>query len=332
MLDIPRMQRIRLTPRPRGQIAVAMGVLAPSYHIYPGIEIAFEGYENVPDEPVVFVMNHTDRYNYFPFQYRLYRKHGRFTATWVKGKYYENPFVGAFMEHTNNIPTVSRGYIITKDFLEVMGRRPEAAEYEALRHWLDAVGHGREPTVDEDAIPRPVRERARNILGRPFSPQQESWAEAADGVFRTMMRRFTELNRECFECGLDLLVFPQGTRTRRLSPGHPGVAQIALRHQKLIVPVGCNGSDLVHPGSSPIPKAGRIVYRFGEPVRTDGSSPFHIDEPYEPFTAEAEKRHGATFQGLVDHLMNRINDLLDPEYQFAGEDEVDAVTGSDRFV
>ncbi|NOY90502.1 MAG: hypothetical protein GXP55_04770 [Deltaproteobacteria bacterium] len=332
MLDISRMQRIRLSAHPRGQIAVALGILAPSYEIYPGVEIEFEGFEKVPREPVIFVMNHTDRYNYFPFQYRLYRQHARFTATWVKGKYYENAVVSSFMEHTSNIPTVSRGYIITKDFLSVMGRRPEADEYAALRAMLNALGKSDSEEVDAGGVPRPVFERARNILGRPFAPQDETWAEAVDAVFRSMMRRFVELNEETFELGLSLLVFPEGTRTKRLAKGHPGIAQIALRHSRTIVPIGCNGSDLVHPGSSPLPRAGRIVYRFGDPVRLDASSPFHIEEEYEPFTAEAETRHGATFQALVDDLMLRINELVDPEYQFADAHESEGVSGTGRFV
>ena len=332
MLDIPRMQRIQLSARPRGQIAVAMTVLAPTYEVYPGIEIEFEGLEKLPAEPVVFVMNHTDRYNYFPFQYRLFRQRERFTATWVKGKYYENPIVASFMEHTSNIPTVSRGYIITKDFLSVMGRRPQDDEYVALRALLDSHVRGDEAEVDASSVPRPIFERARNILGRPFAPQDETWAEAVDAVFRTMMRRFVELNKETFELGLSLLVFPEGTRTRRLSKGHSGVAQIALRYRTTIVPIGCSGSDLVHPGSSPIPRAGRIVYRFGDPVKIDESNPHYIAESYQPFTAEAEQKHGETFQALVDDLMLRINDLVDPEYQFADEQASDGVSGSEQFV
>ncbi|MEZ4253024.1 MAG: hypothetical protein R3B99_32855 [Polyangiales bacterium] len=111
MLDIPRLDRIRLEARPRWQRAVARGVLFPNYELVPArkVEIVFEGYEKVPKESVVFAMNHTDRFNYWPFQYQLWRDHRRFTATWVKGKYYENPIVGKFMEMTNNLPTVSRG-------------------------------------------------------------------------------------------------------------------------------------------------------------------------------------------------------------------------------
>ena len=311
---------------------MALGILAPTYEVYPGVEIELRGLEKLPPEPVIFVMNHTDRYNYFPFQYRLFREQERFTATWVKGKYYENALVASFMEHTSNIPTVSRGYIITKDFLTVMGRRPQDAEYAALRRLLDSYVRGDTANADTSDVPRPIFERARNILGRPFASHDESWAEAVDAVFRTMMRRFVELNQETFELGLSLLVFPQGTRTRRLPKGHSGVAQIALRYHKKIVPIGCSGSDLVHPGSSPIPRAERIVYRLGDPVTIDESSPYYIAEEYEPFTAEAELKHGETFQALVDDLMLRINDLVDPEYQFADDDEARAVSGSERFV
>ena len=84
-----------------------------NYGLIPGVKIDFEDFEEVPPEPVIFAMNHTDRYNYFPFQYTLWRIANRFTATWVKGKYYESRFVGGFMESMNQLPTVSRGYIIT---------------------------------------------------------------------------------------------------------------------------------------------------------------------------------------------------------------------------
>ncbi|MCB9635452.1 MAG: hypothetical protein H6721_25310, partial [Sandaracinus sp.] len=144
MLDIPRLDRIRLEARPRWQRAVARGVLFPNYELVPArkVEIVFEGYEKVPKESVVFAMNHTDRFNYWPFQYQLWRDHRRFTATWVKGKYYENPIVGKFMEMTNNLPTVSRGYIITKDLLGNLGRRPTEDEYTTLRKHVDATAVG----------------------------------------------------------------------------------------------------------------------------------------------------------------------------------------------
>lgn len=333
MLDIPRMQRIRLNARSFSQRLVARTLLAPVYESGPGVNIHFEGFERVPRTPVIYAMNHTDRFNYFPFQYRLYRQHDRYTATWVKGKYYETAFVGAFMERTNNIPTVSRGYILTHDFIATMGRRPEGEEYRAARSWLDAHARGDadfEP--DLDALPAPLRERARVILGRPFAPDRETYAEAVDDVFRTMMRRFVELNAETFGLGLDLLVFPQGTRSIRLSRGHIGIAQIALRYEQTIVPVGCNGSDKLHPGSNPFARWGDVTYRFGEPIPYEAMVDHHIGEDFEPFSPEAEAEHRGRFQGLVDMVMDRIDDLVDPEYKYADEQASGGVTGSDRFI
>jgi hypothetical protein len=33
-------------------------------------------------------MNHTDRYNYWPFQYQLWKWQYPYTTVWAKGKYY----------------------------------------------------------------------------------------------------------------------------------------------------------------------------------------------------------------------------------------------------
>ena len=332
MLDLGRLQRIKLTAAPRGQKFVAWVLLAPNFHLPPRVRVEVEGYERLPAEPVLFAMNHTDRYNYWPFQYHLYRNRGRFTATWVKGKYYESEALGWFMERTCNIPTVSRGYVITRDFLGTLGRRPQDEEYRLLRERVDAVAHGGDPgPAPEAADLATILTRPRSILGQAFDPGRESWAQCVDGLFRRMMARFVELNEEALDVGLDLLVFPEGTRSRRLSRGHIGLAQIALKYRKTIVPVGCNGSDRCYPGSSPWAKGGRIVYRIGEPIPYEELAPFHIDEDYQPFTPEAETRHRGRFQGAVDVVMKRIEGLLDERHHPAA-DEVCGVRGSHRFV
>lgn len=331
MLDLRRMDRIHLSARPRAQRLVALGVLAPNYGL-AGVDIQFEGFERVPDEPVIFAMNHTDRYNYWPFQYHLWRTHGRFTATWVKGKYYENPFVGLFMEMTNNLPTVSRGYVITKDFLAALGRRPDADEYATLRARVDAAARGEALPEGGAAVPRALLTVPRDILGRPFDPTRERWEDAIVAVWARMMRRFVALHEEAFALGLDLLVFPQGTRSVRLSKGHIGVAEVALRYGKTVVPVGCNGSDHVYPGSSPFARPGRIVYRFGEPLGPEDAAPFVPDAPFTPFDPQDEATHRERFQGFVDLIMERIDGLLDEPYRFSGDQESGGVRGSHRFV
>jgi 1-acyl-sn-glycerol-3-phosphate acyltransferase len=336
MLDLERLNRIRLTNNPIGQKIVATTLLMPNYGLPPRVRIDLEGTENLPDEPVIFAMNHTDRYNYWPFQYKLWRDQGRFTATWVKGKYYENEAIGWFMENMNNIPTVSRGYIIAKDFAAVMDRPPEDTEYKALRGEVDRVAGVREageleiPTLA--GVPDAILNRRRNVLGLEFHPGKQSYAEYINTLFQTMMRRFVDLNYEAMRKGLDLLIFPQGTRSIRLSKGHIGLAQIALHAKKTVVPVGCSGSDEVYPGSSPFGKGGHITYRIGEPLTYDDMTAFHIDQDFEPFTPEAEERHRERFQSYVDVVMDRINELVEPKYQFAEDLESDGVQGSGRFI
>lgn len=326
MLDLPRLQRIRLSPRPRVQRVVGWAFLTPNYGVLPGVEIDAEGLEQLPEEPVLLAMNHTDRYNYWPFQYALWRRAGRYTATWVKGKYYQNAFVGKFMELTNNIPTVSRGYLISRDFVNTVGRPPTNEEYAALRALVEGE------RADRGPVPAEVLEKPRDMLGRPFDPSREDYATAVHELFRAMMRRFVELNAEAFDKELDVLVFPQGTRSVRLSRGHIGLAQIALHFRRAIVPVGCSGSDRVYPTGSPVARSGHIVYRIGEPITYADMAAFHVEEHFEPFTPEAEQKHREQFQGLVDVVMDRINGLVDEPYRWGDDRTSDGVRGSSRFV
>ena len=334
MLDLPRLKRIRLMKRPIGQVFFGHTVLTPNYRRWPGIDIRIEGIEKIPDEPVIYAMNHTDRFNYFPFVYEIWKRKGRYITVWVKGKYYENPVVGTFMELTSNLPTVSRGYIITKDFTLTMGRRPTQAEYDPLRELVneEAAPDGDPSTVDTSALPAELLETPRRILGVEFDPRSSSYAVGINRVFTAMRAEYVRLNERSFELGLDLLVFPHGTRSIRRPTGRIGRMEVALRYEKTIVPIGCNGCDLVYTGSVPIGKAGKITYRIGDPISYDDLEEFHIDEDFAPFSAEAEHAHRDEFQGAVDLVMNRINDLLDPEYQFSDDLQSTGVRGTSRFI
>ena len=334
MLDLPRLKRIRLMKRPIGQVFFGHTVLSPNYNFLPGIDIRIEGMEKIPNEPVIYAMNHTDRFNYFPFMYKMWKLKQRYITVWVKGKYYESPIVGTFMELTSNLPTVSRGYIITKDFTLTMGRRPKQAEYDTLRELVnnEAAPDGDPSTVDLSAIPTKLFDTKRRILGVDFDPSECSYAAGINRVFTAMMAEFVRLNERSFELGLDLLVFPQGTRSIRLPRGRTGMMEVALRYEKTIVPIGCNGCDHVYTGSLPIGKAGTIEYRVGDPIPYEELSEFHIHEDYAPFSAEAEHRHRDKFQGAVDLVMDRINDLLDPEYQFSDDLQSTGVRGTSRFI
>jgi 1-acyl-sn-glycerol-3-phosphate acyltransferase len=313
VLDLARLERVNLHRTPWGQLLVAE-ILRLDYRFPRRTEIVLEGTEQLErGHSYILAMNHTDRYNYWPFQYQLYRQRLGYTATWVKGKYYENPFIAAFMDSMNNIPLPSRGYVITTRFREAVGRVPSDEEYRALRDLADGE-------VAEAALARAVGDTKAFLT---------DFAQVFDRMIDQVMR----LNRQALEFGQHLLVFPQGTRSLRLSRGHIGVAQVAQHLGVDIVPVGCNGSNLVYPGNSPFAKGGRIVYRIGRPLRLDGSElrDYRVTEPFRPFTLDAGV-HREAFQGMTDVVMEHINELLDPEYQYADEQTSDGVRGLDRFL
>ena len=315
-----------MRPRPKGQLVVGRLFLGPSYALPGRTKIVVEGAERMPERASVLAMNHTDRYNYWPFQYWLWKNQQRFTATWVKGKYYENKFLGKFMEMTNNIPAPSKGYIMTRDFLSTVGRPPSKDEYAALRD----LAAGKSPPPD--ALPSEIALRERDMLGRQFDPQKESYGECVRLLLAEMNSLFVEINKAAFDAGLDLLIFPQGTRSIRLSKGHIGMIQAALHFKRDIVPIGCNGSDKVYPGGSPWAKSGKICYRIGEPMPYESFAEHHLPEGLNAFDPEVLAAHRDSMQALVDKVMERINDLLDPEYQFGDGEGSDGVDGAKRFI
>ncbi|MDP6980982.1 MAG: 1-acyl-sn-glycerol-3-phosphate acyltransferase [Myxococcota bacterium] len=332
MLDIPRLDHIPLSPTPLSQKIIGWLGLGPNYTFAP-VKIEVVDFDHVPSGSVIYAMNHTDRYNYWPFQYRIWRDYDRYTATWVKGKYYENWLLGKFMQYTNNLPTVSRGYLITRDFLSAMNRPPSDEEYTNLRRWVDAVSRGESPAVPvfDAELEKSLLGAARNVLGYAFDPARESYADYINEIFRIMMEKFVGLNRRCLELGLDVLIFPQGTRSVRLLPGHIGLAELAMSFKATVVPVGCSGSDHVYPGGSPFGKKGHIVYRMGQPISHEEMERFHLPEDFVPFDPQHEATHRANLQGYVDVVMDRINELVDPQYQF-GEGGGAVETGSRRFL
>jgi 1-acyl-sn-glycerol-3-phosphate acyltransferase len=339
MLTLDVLDSIKLSKKPWGQIAVASSFLMPNYRLPPSkTEIRFEGAEHiVADRPVIYAMNHTDRYNYWPFQYRLWREYGQYTTTWVKGKYYNKAPIRAFMIKMNNLAVPSRGYLITADAAQVLGHAPKDKTYRILRRAIDAnitdTRQVRQEAADEGVLSEvvPILDTARDMLGMYFDPNSHNYLEAMYELFAKMMERFVELNEEALDMGLNILVFPEGTRSKRLSDGKPGLAQMALRMNATVVPVGCNGSDELYPGDSPLSKGGEVLYRIGEPLTPDGAlSEFRIDEHFTPFTHDAEERYGEVFAEMTELVMDRINELLDPKYKRDGHEDV--ITGTKRFI
>jgi 1-acyl-sn-glycerol-3-phosphate acyltransferase len=337
MLTLDVLDRIQLSPRPKGQMAVGWILRASHRNPINPTKVTVERLDRVPSTGRVYLaMNHTDRYNYFPFQVQLWKQREEFTATWVKGKYYNNPWIQRFMTSTSNIPAPSKGYIITADAIGVLGKPPSDDLYRVVRDALDgeqtfdeAMERATEAGVADDL--RTLNDTPRDMLGYRYRPSNENYLQAVGEVFFAMMDRFVALNHHAFDIGLKVLVFPEGTRSQRLGVGRPGLAQMAVRTGATIVPIGCNNSDLVYPGDSPVPQGGHIVYRVGEPLTPDGElAPYQNSEPFRPFTREADPFRD-TFEAVTDLVMSRIEPLLDERH--LPEDEVDTVvSGAKRFV
>lgn len=333
MIDERHLQRLKLARRSRGQILVGTFFLIPNYNLPPKAEIVLEGVEHIPaDRPVIFAMNHTDRYNYWPFQYKMWRRGGlRFTTTWVKGKYYENKLLGWFFDKCNNIPLPSRGYLIFQDARAHLGRTLGDEEYRILRDLVD--GNRVQTELDRAELPEGVRRLLDEPRGE-FDAAEETYAAYMDRWFARLMELVERRTLEAlYELDNNLIVFPQGTRSIRLRRGLTGLAQFALRHDVPVVPVGSMGSESLYPGSSPWASGGRAVYRIGQPMTTDDAfADCRIDEPYTPFVRDAE-RFQPQFERATDKITLAINNLLDEPYKLAEDEAVDEDRPrSDRFL
>jgi 1-acyl-sn-glycerol-3-phosphate acyltransferase len=304
MIDLEYLKKIKLATTPAGQRIMAHFFLGPNYRLFQNVDIRLENLEKVPrDETVIFAMNHTDRYNYWPFQYKLWALHYPYTTVWAKGKYYRNKAVGKFLDACNVIPVPSMGYLVEEYYKQRFGKRIGQEEYRFIKDWID----GKIP--QDAALSKLKAETATLVTG--------SFIEHLKEYHQTLMEEVAELStRALKEWDLNLIIFPEGTRSLRLGVGRTGLAQIALYSGKKIFPVGCSNSDLVYSGHLPFAKSGTITYRIGEPLDTEGRlKEFRITEPFKLFSRESQEKYRAQFEGVTRVVMDSINELLDERHR-----------------
>lgn len=309
-------------PRPWGQVWWAK-FLTLNYAFPPKTEVHIEGFDNIPtDRPVCLALNHTDRYNCWPLQWRMLRERNAFSVAWVKAKYYQHPFTRYFLLSTSNIPLASRGYVIIKEFSKIVGRKPTDEEYRFLRDLLDE-----KIEVNEQSLLSTSSE-CRQFL----SPSPVQSLHKINTLFNDLSNEVVTLNEKALALGHNILVFPQGTRSKRLIRGHIGMAQMTQRLGIDIVPVGCMGSDVCYSGNAPWAKGGTITYRVGTPLTINGPelAPYRVTESFVPFSHHAQMQYGQQFRSITDIVMNRINDLLDEPYKMDSNQEQSS-SGSTRF-
>jgi 1-acyl-sn-glycerol-3-phosphate acyltransferase len=304
MVDLDYLKKIRLVSKPMGQRLVAAFFLHSNYRIFAKVDIQIENIDRIPrDENVIFAMNHTDRFNYWPFQYKLWSMSFPFTTVWVKGKYYSNALLAKGLDLCNLIPVPSMGYLVDEFYKKKFKRRLDRNTYRAIKDIIDGKYESIEsyPKMATDVL---------NSLGDQF-------VEFVRNYYILVMETVAELSQKALcEQNLNLLIFPEGTRGTTLGEGRTGLAQIALATGKKVVPVGCNNSDALYTGSLPFAKSGVIIYRIGEPLSVqDKLKEFHIEEKFKLFSKEAQQKYKRNFEQVTRIVMENINQLLDEKYR-----------------
>lgn len=306
MVDIEYLKHIKLVSVPLGQKLMATFFLGLNYNIFAKVDIRIENVERIPrGENVIFAMNHTDRFNYWPFQYKMWQmKDLPWTTVWVKGKYYRNALLAKGLDLCNLIPVPSMGYLIEEFYKKKTNRRIDKKAYRAIKDMVDGKSEvGETPREARDVL---------SALGEQFISFVKDYYEA-------VMERVADLSRfALFERNLNIIIFPEGTRSTQLGEGRTGIAQLALHTGAKIVPVGCNNSEQIYPGSSPIARSGRIIYRIGEPLSIDNQlKEFRITEKFNLLSKESQIKYREQFEGVTRLVMQSINQLLDEKYRRA---------------
>ncbi len=304
-----------------GAATIAMGI----FKFSPGTTVEFHNQEGLPDHPVIIAMNHTQFYDFLPLRAPLLFQGKRFVS-WVKARAYRNPYASGFLMRTGNIPISSKGYIVASDFYALFKRAPTDEEYESLSAHLKSG----EP-FPENAIFDRLQYETREILGRVFDPEHETWREAIREIFYEFMTITIEKTRRCVDRGDHVHVYPQGTISPRLISGKTGIIQTAIALGLPILPVGVSGCREAFIGGTPLArKKSKFIVRFGTELYHVPREEFPRD--YRPFHPDDETEHQERLQFHVDRVMERLNELVEPHYQWADESELEEVKkGVERF-
>jgi len=111
--------------------------------------------------------------------------------------------------------------------------------------------------------------------------------------------------------GYIVLVFPEGTRTRRHKRFNPDAANpkstIYFRHSS-VVPLGLMGAEKIMPVGQILQSAAAVTLKIGEPI--DHDSLEQSLRRQNPVITDQDLR-----RKLMAHYMQKIQELLEPDYQ-----------------
>lgn len=316
-------QLARVDPRPRPLLWWATSKALSLIHgLYGGVQVVLED-PPIFTEPVMFAMNHSHYFDFMPSRRALWDQLGIRTVGFVKARAYQNRLERPFLERIGNIPLVSRGYLISADFAGVHRRMLREDEYRALREHVD---HGA-PLPDEPTY-RAVLTQPRDMLDVGFDPGALPYREAIHACYTQAMATTLDHARTVLAAGHSLHIYPQGLYSTRLSRGRIGAVQFAQALGIPIVPIGLSGMNELFTRDHLVPHTrGTVTMRFGAPRRIHGPE----FDGFEPFVPREELRLGAVLERETAALMQAINELLDPGYQWGEDINGDGLEGVSRF-
>jgi 1-acyl-sn-glycerol-3-phosphate acyltransferase len=291
-------------------------------NLWGGVRVEMENFPKL-NGPVLFTMNHSHYFDFLQSRAALDHQKGVRTASFVKYRAFQNRVEGAYMRCMGNIPITSRGYLISADFAQVHGRKPNETEYRVLRDHVDGAG-----PLPDDPVFEALWVGDRDVLGLSFEPEKMHYREIIGACYSQAMATTLSQSRKVIAAGQSLHIYPEGLYSSRLSQGRIGAVQIAAGLGLPIVPVGFSGmNDLFHDRCIRPHKSGTLKMRFG--------APFRIKRPeledFTPFDCRDEEQLGPVLEEETHKLMCKINELLDPNCQW-GEDLVgDGLKGIARF-
>lgn len=290
--------------------------------------VVLEGAEALPRTPVLLVSNAAHMMDWF-FLHDQLTARGIYAPILSKGKNWHEPLARFGCDYFGALPMVSRGYILSVDLKQLLdGERPSEALYRAVRAHVDQDA----PLDAQDPVIHALLHTPRELLGVPFDPATQRYGEfVRELYFRFQNEHLLRLGREVVDQGHWIHVYPQGTVSSRLSRGRIGAIQLARALDLPILPVGLNGiAEAFLSPSLPLLRFGKeVTMRFGAPIPIED---FDLPKDLVPFLPEHEALHREPLQRATDQIMERINALLDPQYQWAPDRQSDGKQGVKRFV
>lgn len=284
-----------------------------------------EGLDNLPRGPVLFATNSTQKNDFMAFRW-VAMKAQLDCVTVTKAKNYHDPVMRFLLRRLGVVPLASKGYLLLLDVTRTIGRRPDDAEYRALRDHLD---HGAPLPAGEPFDT--LRSRPRALLDHHLEPAAQSYRAFLQEVYARSLGESLRLTGEAVRAGYHVQMYPEGTVARRLGRGRPGAVQMAWALGLPIVPVGMSGCPDAFAGDSPFLRlvGGDITVRFGRQLALP---PDLLPPDFRPFEPADEADHRSALAGFTeDILMPAIDELLEPSCRRAS-DEPAAGKGTRAFL